>query len=58
MRLLVYTTLYPSAARPRHGIFVEQRLRRLLETGQVTADAVVPVPRCPPFDWLLPQYRE
>ena len=58
MRLLVYTTLYPSATRPRHGIFVEQRLRRLLETGQVTADAVVPVPRCPPFDWLLPQYQE
>ena len=58
MRLLVYTTLYPSAARPRHGIFVEQRLRRLLETGQVSADAVVPVPRCPPFDWLLPQYQE
>ncbi len=58
MRLLVYTTLYPSAARPRNGIFVEQRLRRLLETGAITADAVVPVPRCPPFDWFLGRYRE
>jgi glycosyltransferase involved in cell wall biosynthesis len=33
-------------------------LRRLLETEGVAADAVVPVPRCPPFDWFLHQYRE
>lgn len=58
MRLAVYTTLYPSTARPRHGIFVEQRLRRLVESGAVAASAIVPVPRCPPFDWFMPEYLE
>jgi glycosyltransferase involved in cell wall biosynthesis len=58
MRLAVYTTLYPSAARPRHGIFVEQRLRRLVESGEIAASAIVPVPRCPPFDWFLREYLE
>ena len=58
MRLAVYTTLYPSAARPRHGIFVEQRLRRVVETGEIAASAIVPVPRCPPFDWFIDEYKE
>lgn len=47
IRLLTFTNLYPSEARPRHGIFVEQRLRRLVETGRVRANVVVPVPHPP-----------
>lgn len=47
IRLLTFTNLYPSAGRPRHGIFVEQRLRRLVETGTVRACVVVPVARGP-----------
>lgn len=47
IRLLTFTNLYPSEARPRHGIFVEQRLRRLVETGRVSASVVVPVPHSP-----------
>lgn len=43
VRLLTFTNLYPSATRPRHGIFVEQRVRRLVETGRVHASVVVPV---------------
>ena len=58
MRLAGCTTLYPSTARPRHGSFVEQRLRRLVESGEVAASAIVPVPRCPPFDWFIEEYRE
>lgn len=47
IRLLTFTNLYPSQTRPRHGIFVEQRLRRLVETGRVRACVVVPVARSP-----------
>lgn len=47
IRLLTLTNLYPSEARPRHGIFVEQRLRRLVETGQVRGCVIVPVPQRP-----------
>lgn len=47
IRLLTFTNLYPSEARPRHGIFVEQRLRRLVETGRVRACVLVPVPQRP-----------
>jgi glycosyltransferase involved in cell wall biosynthesis len=44
IRLLTFTNLYPSQVAPRHGIFVEQRLRRLVATGRVQACVVVPVP--------------
>lgn len=47
IRLLTFTNLYPSEGRPRHGIFVEQRLRRLVESGRVRAHVLVPVPRSP-----------
>jgi len=47
IRLLTFTNLYPSVERPRHGIFVEQRLRRLVATGRVSASVVVPVARRP-----------
>ena len=30
MRVLTFTNLYPSAAQPRHGIFVEHRVRQLV----------------------------
>jgi glycosyltransferase involved in cell wall biosynthesis len=34
LRLLTFTTLFPNAAQPNHGIFVENRLRHLVaETG-------------------------
>lgn len=43
IRLLTFTNLYPSDERPRHGIFVEERLRRLVATGRISASVVVPV---------------
>jgi teichuronic acid biosynthesis glycosyltransferase TuaC len=30
IRLLTFSTLYPSSVRPGHGIFVETRLRELV----------------------------
>ncbi len=47
LRTLLFSTLYPSAARPVHGIFVETRLRELLKTGEVEARVVAPVPWFP-----------
>ncbi|HEX7325067.1 MAG TPA: hypothetical protein VF292_06910, partial [Rhodanobacteraceae bacterium] len=44
VRLLVFTSLYPNSEQPRHGIFVEQRLRHLAATGKVSATVVAPVP--------------
>jgi len=47
VKTLVVTTLYPSAARPVHGIFVETRLRELLKSGKVESQVIAPVPWFP-----------
>ena len=47
VRVLLFSTLYPSASRPSHGIFVETRLRELLKTGEVVVRVVAPVPWFP-----------
>ena len=47
MRILTFTTLYPSAARPQHGIFVETRLRQLVASGRVAARVMAPCPWFP-----------
>ncbi len=44
VRTLLFSTLYPSAARPLHGVFVETRLRELLRRGGVETKVVAPVP--------------
>jgi len=47
IRILLFSSLFPSAVRPIHGIFVETRLRELVKTGQVQAKVVAPVPWFP-----------
>ncbi|MFT3717876.1 glycosyltransferase family 4 protein [Pseudorhodoferax sp.] len=47
LRILLFSSLYPSTVRPIHGIFVETRLRELLKTGEVQAKVVAPVPWFP-----------
>ena len=47
IRLLVFTSLYPNAAQPRHGVFVEERLRHLMTSGRIAATVVAPVPWFP-----------
>ena len=44
LRVLLFSTLYPSEVRPAHGVFVETRLRELLKTGEVDVRVVAPVP--------------
>lgn len=46
-RIVTLTGLYPSSARPRHGIFVEERLRQLLDRGRASATVIAPVPWFP-----------
>ncbi len=47
IRLLTFSTLYPSAARPNHGVFVENRLRHLVASGRAESLVVAPVPWFP-----------
>ena len=47
VQILNFTTLYPSVARPQHGIFVETRLRKLVESGAVDARVMAPCPWFP-----------
>jgi glycosyltransferase involved in cell wall biosynthesis len=43
LSLLTFTTLYPNASQPNHGVFVENRLRHLVATGKVHATVLAPV---------------
>ncbi|MFK8017441.1 MAG: glycosyltransferase family 4 protein [Gammaproteobacteria bacterium] len=47
MRLITFSTLFPNAAQPAHGLFVEARLRELRQRRGVQADVVAPVPWFP-----------
>lgn len=47
IRILTFTTLYPNAAQPNHGIFVENRLRHLAASDRVAARVLAPVPWFP-----------
>jgi teichuronic acid biosynthesis glycosyltransferase TuaC len=49
LRVLTFTSLFPSQARPRHGIFVETRLTHLVQDCSIDARVVAPVPWFP-FD--------
>jgi teichuronic acid biosynthesis glycosyltransferase TuaC len=43
LRLLTFGTLYPNAAQPNHGVFVENRLRHLVATGKAVSTVMAPV---------------
>jgi glycosyltransferase involved in cell wall biosynthesis len=47
IRLLTFSTLFPNAAQPTHGVFVENRLRQLVASGQAEARVLAPVPWFP-----------
>jgi teichuronic acid biosynthesis glycosyltransferase TuaC len=47
LRILTVTTLYPNERLPTHGIFVENRLRRVAATGAVELQVIAPVPWFP-----------
>lgn len=47
LRVLTFTTLYPNAEKPNHGVFVENRLRQTLARHDVSATVLAPVPYFP-----------
>jgi len=52
IEIVTYSTLFPNSVQPNHGVFVENRLRHLVATGQVSSRVVAPVGWVP-FDWPL-----
>ena len=49
MRILTFTRLWPNAAMPEHGVFVEERMRRVAAMSDTTLEVVAPVPWFPPI---------
>lgn len=47
MKILTFTSLYPNAVNPQHGIFVETRLRKLVGTAAVDARVIAPIQSFP-----------
>lgn len=47
MRILTYSSLYPNAVDPTHGVFVERRLLELVKDSNINASVVAPVPWFP-----------
>jgi teichuronic acid biosynthesis glycosyltransferase TuaC len=58
LRILTYSTLYPNEANPRHGIFVEQRLRQLVAAKPLEPFVVAPVPWVPLGSMLGEPYAQ
>lgn len=47
MKILTFTTLYPNAASPSHGVFVEERIRHMAAVPGAALSVVAPVPWFP-----------
>jgi teichuronic acid biosynthesis glycosyltransferase TuaC len=47
IRLLTFSSLFPNSQQPNHGIFVENRLRHLIASGEAVSTVVAPVPFFP-----------
>lgn len=56
MRILTFSSLYPNSAQPSHGIFVENRLRELLRSGEVNSQVMAPVTWAPFGSHLFSNY--
>jgi teichuronic acid biosynthesis glycosyltransferase TuaC len=58
IRLITFSTLYPNSAQPTHGVFVENRLRHLVASGEVVSRVIAPVPYFPFKSPRFGQYSE
>jgi glycosyltransferase involved in cell wall biosynthesis len=54
--IVTYTSLFPNREMPHHGVFVAERLRRLLATRRVSATVVAPLPWFPSKAPLFGEY--
>jgi glycosyltransferase involved in cell wall biosynthesis len=55
-RVLVFSTLFPNAAQPNHGVFVENRLRETVALGRLSATVLAPVPFFPSAHGVFGRY--
>lgn len=55
VRLLVFSTVFPSSAQPHHGVFVRERMRGL--PPEVEVQVVAPTPWFPFVSGLRPGFR-
>ncbi len=58
LRILTFSTLYPNAAQPSHGVFVENRIRHLAASGAAQIEVVAPVPVFPLARRFMAEYAE
>ena len=58
LRVLTFSSLFPNAEQPTHGLFVLRRLQQLLATSEVEAMVVAPVPWFPSPDPRFGRYAE
>lgn len=58
MNILTFSSLYPNAVQPIRGVFVENRLRHLVASGEVNARVVAPVPWFPVSSGPFGSYKE
>jgi len=58
LKVLTFSTLFPSSVRPGHGIFVETRLRELVKSGRVDSRVVAPVPWFPSMNPRWGEYAK
>lgn len=49
MRILTFSTLFPNALDPQHGIFVKTRLQQFLKRHDAAIRVIAPVPYAPPL---------
>lgn len=56
MRVLTVTSLYPNAAQPNHAVFVENRMRRVHETGEAEISVIAPTPWFPSKSKMFGSY--
>jgi len=58
MRIITFTSLYPNAEMTSRGVFVENRLRHLLEDTDVESKVIAPVPWFPFSCYVNEEYRK
>ncbi len=56
MRVLTVTSLYPNAVQPNHAVFVENRMRRVHETGEAEISVIAPTPWFPSKNKIFGTY--
>ncbi|MFC2952110.1 glycosyltransferase [Marinicaulis aureus] len=58
MRILLFSTLYPNAARPAHGVFVENRLTAYCQKYDADVKVIAPVPWFPFTHPMFGEYAD